>query len=85
MEYPKVSNLIDDLTNQPCKFRTKNWVEINDDRHGAYDKINLRFKTVMLNASLCDYSDAYVLVEGRITVVGQGANDAAVAANKNKK
>ena len=85
MEYPKVSNLIDDLTNQSCKFRTKNWVEINDDRHGAYDKINFRFKTVMLNASLCDYSDAYVLVEGRITVVGQGANDAAVAANKNKK
>ena len=39
----------------------------------------------MLNASLCDYSDAYILVEGRITVVGQGADDAAIAADRSNK
>ena len=30
MEYKKMPNLLDDASNQPCKFKTKNWVEIND-------------------------------------------------------
>ena len=29
MEYQKIINLIDNTPNQPTKFRTKNWVEIN--------------------------------------------------------
>ena len=70
-------NLLDNTSNQLSKFRTKNWVEINDDRNGTCDK------TIMLNASLRDYSDAYILVEGRIIVVGQGADDAAIAAERN--
>ena len=32
MEYQKIANLIDDTSNQPSKFRTRNWVEINDER-----------------------------------------------------
>ena len=44
------------------------------------------FKTAVLNASLCDYSDAcYITVEGRITVAGQRANDAAIVADRNDK
>ena len=39
----------------------------------------------MLNASLCDYSDVYVLVEGRITVAGQGADASGIAENRNNK
>ena len=39
----------------------------------------------MLNASQCDYSDVYTLVEGKITVVGQGANAAEIAADRNNK
>ena len=39
----------------------------------------------MLNASLHDYSDAYTLVEGRITVVGQVANDTSLAVDRNDK
>ena len=31
MEYQKIANLIDDISNQPSKFRTRNWVEINDE------------------------------------------------------
>ena len=35
MEYQKIANLIDDNTlNQPSKFRTRNWVEINDESRG---------------------------------------------------
>ena len=37
MEYQKIGNLIDDTSNQPSKFRTKNWVEINDESRGAYN------------------------------------------------
>ena len=39
----------------------------------------------MLNASLCDYSDAHILAEGRATVVGQRANAGAIAADVNIK
>ena len=31
MEYQKIANLIDDASNQRSKFRTRNWVEINDE------------------------------------------------------
>ena len=31
MEYQKIANLLDNTSIQPSKFRTKNWVETNDD------------------------------------------------------
>ena len=31
MKYQKIINLLDNTPNQPSKFRTKNWFEINDD------------------------------------------------------
>ena len=37
MEYWKIINLLDNTQNQPSKFRTKNWVEINDDTIGRYN------------------------------------------------
>ena len=37
MEYQKIINLLDNTTNQPSKFRTRNWVEINDKSKGKYD------------------------------------------------
>ena len=53
-------NLLNDESSKPSKFRTKNWVEINDDVRGAYSpNKQIRFKTSMLRSSLCDYSDAY--------------------------
>ena len=78
MEYQKISNLIDDASNQPSKFRTKTWVEINDDSRGTYNvNRQIKFKTTMLKSSLCDYSDAYILVKGKVTITGAG--DAAAA------
>ena len=69
MEYQKVINLLDNTLNQPSKFRTKNWVQLNDESRGTYKKNSQRkFKTKRLKSSLCDYSDAYILVKGRITV-----------------
>ena len=69
MEYQKVIYLLDNTLNQPSKFRTKNWVQLNDESRGTYKKNSQRkFKTKRLKSSLCDYSDAYILVKGRITV-----------------
>ena len=39
----------------------------------------------MLKSSLCDYSDAYILVRRNLTVVGAGADAAAIAADRNNK
>ena len=77
--------MIDDTSNQPSKFRTRNWVEINDESRGAYNvNSQIKFKTTMLKSSLCDYSDAYILVKGTISVNNTAAADAAVN-NTNKK
>ena len=86
MEYQKIANFIDDNTlNQPFKFRTRIWIEINDESRGAYNvNSQITFKTTMLKPSLCDYSDAYILVKGTITVNNTAAQGAA-ANNTNKK
>ena len=80
MEYQKITNLLNNESNKPSKFRTKNWVEINDDIRGVYSpNKQIRFKTSILRSSLCDYSDAYILVKGNITVTNTAG--AGVAAN----
>ena len=77
--------MLNDESNKPSKFRTRNWVEINDEIRGAYSlNKQIRFKTAMLRSSLCDYSDAYILVKGNITVNNTAA-DGAAANNTNKK
>ena len=87
MEYQKIANLIDeDASNQPSKFRTRNWVEINDESRGAYNvNTQIKLKTTMLKSSLCDYSDAYILVKGTISVNITAAAGAAVNNNSNNK
>ena len=86
MEYQKIANLIDDNTlNQPSKFRTRNWIEINDESRGAYNvNSQIKFKTTMLKSSLCGYSESYILVKGTITVNNTAAQGAA-ANNTTKK
>ena len=85
MEYQKIANLLDDASNQPSKFKTKNWVEINDESTGTYNvNSQIKFKTTMLRYSLygyslCGYSDAYILVNGTIAV----NNTAAAGPNAN--
>ena len=85
MEYQKIANLLDNASNQPSKFRTRNWVEINDEARGTYSpNKQIKFKTSMLRSSLCDYSDAYILVKGNISVNNTAAAYAD-ANNANKK
>ena len=77
MEYPKIANLLDTGSNQPSKFRTRNWVEINDESKRIIQSgSDMNFKTTMLRSNLCDYANAYILVKGTITITGAGDNDA---------
>ena len=85
MESQKITNLLDNASNHPSKFKTKNWVEANDGIRDAYSpNKQIRFKTAMLRSSLCDFSDAYILAKGNITVNNTAAADAD-ANNTNKK
>ena len=48
MEYQIIINLLDNTPKQPSKFRTKNWVEINDDAHGMYNtNSQIKFKSTL--------------------------------------
>ena len=69
--------MLDNAPNQLSKFRTKNWVEINDKWRGKYNtNFQIKFKTTILKSSLCDNSDAYTLVKENITVNNTVAADA---------
>ena len=85
MEYQKIANLLDSASNKPSKFRTRNWVEINDESRGTYTSNDIKFKTTMLRSNLCDYADAYILVNGRITITGAGDDGAARRADERDK
>ena len=78
MEYQKITNLLDNTSNQTSKFGTKNWVEINDEsREGYITGSDIKFQTTMLKSSLCDYADAYILFKGTVTITGAGDDAAA--------
>ena len=84
MEYQKVISLLGNTQKEPSKFRTRNRVEINDESKGKYDDSNITFNTSMIRLNFCDYSDAYTLVKGTITVPNTAAAGAAVS-NTNSK
>ena len=69
MEYQKIANLLNNTLDQESKFRTKNWVEINDESRGGYTTgSDIKFETTMLRSSLCDYADACIFFKGTITI-----------------
>ena len=71
MEFQKITNFLDinsDNKDLP-KFVTKKWIEVYDQSEGNYDvNKEIRIKTSMLRSDLCDFSDAYIVVKGTITV-----------------
>ena len=76
METQKIVNLLDGTDNENSIFATRKWYVIDSESKGNYSDENLiKFVTKTLESSLCDYSDAYILVTGN-TVVGGDANTA---------
>ena len=75
METQKIVNLLNGSDNENSKFATKKWYVIDSESKGNYSHENpIKFLTSSLESNLCDYSDAYILVTGNITVVGADDN-----------
>ena len=70
MEYDKINNLLDNESENLSKFVTRNYVKVNSLSNTYNENKSIRFKAPMLRSDLCDYGDAYILVNGTITVVG---------------
>ena len=80
MEYDKINNLLlseDNESEKLSKFVTREYVRVNSLSNTYNENKSIRFKTPMLRSNLCDYSDAYILVKGTITVTAPGANNGA--------
>ena len=78
MEYDKINNLLlseDNESEQLSKFVTRQYVKVNSLSNTYNENKSIRFKTPMLRSSLCDYSDAYILVKKTITVTGNHPRD----------
>ena len=80
MEYDKINNLLlsEDDENESevlSKFVTREYVRVNSLLNTYNEHKSIRFKTPMLRSNLCDYSDAYILVKGTITVTAPGVNN----------
>ena len=69
MEYQKITNLLGNIPDKVPRFITKKSIEVHDQSGTAENRYKpgnqIRFKTSMLRS---DYSDAYIVVEGDITV-----------------
>ena len=69
METQKIVNLLNGSDNENSKFATKKWYVIDSESKGNYSHHDpIKFLTKSIESSLCDYSDAYILVTGNITV-----------------
>ena len=70
MEYDKINNLLDSESENLSKFVTRQYVKVNSLTNTYNENKSITFKTPMLRSDLCDYSGAYILVKGTITVNG---------------
>ena len=93
MEYDKINNLlrseelgstVDSESENLSKFVTRDYVRVISLSNTYNENKSIRFKTPMLRSDLYDYADAYILVNGRITVTANaGANN--IRDKKNRK
>ena len=75
MEYDKINNLLGSQSENLSKFVTREYVRVNSLSNTYDENKPIRFKTPMLRSDLCDYTDAYLLVNGIITVTANGDNN----------
>ena len=96
MEYDKINNLLlsednesemskanraNEMSEKLSKFVTREYVRVNSLSNTYNENKSIRFKTP-IRSNLCDYSDAYILVKGTITVMAPGANNIRDKRNK---
>ena len=90
MENQKVINLLDKIDTDSKHFATKKWYVINDENNtnygvnkdtGANNPDTIKYDTRVLKPDLCDYAEAYILVDG--TIIGTGGDNNTRLALKN--
>ena len=73
MEYQKITNLLVTTLDEVFRFITKKWVEVHDQSGRDDDRYKpnkqIRFKISMLRSDLCDFIDAYIVVDGKIAFI----------------
>ena len=78
METQKIVNLLNSSENEYSQFATKKWYLIDSETKGSYSNHDpIKFLADSLESSLCDYSDAYILVTGNVAVKRTNAADTA--------
>ena len=85
MKYQKIINLLDDTPNQLSNYQYNKSVISYQSTEIYNANSDIRVKTVMLKSTLCDYSDSYILVKGRITITGAGSDAAIRQADERNK
>ena len=84
MEYDNVNNLLGSESENLSKFVTREYVRVSSLSNTYNENKSIRFKTPMLRSDLCEYADAYILVNGTITVMAAAdANN--IRDEKNRK
>ena len=69
MEFQKIENFLNTKSHENLpRFITKKWAEVYDQSEGDNVKKEIRIKTSMLRSDLCDFSDAYIVLKGDITL-----------------
>ena len=90
MENQKIINLLDKIDTDSKHFAAKKWYIINDENNtnygvnkdtGANNPDTIKYHTRVLKPNLCDYAEAYILVDG--TIRGTGGNNNTRLALKN--
>ena len=83
MENQKIINLLDKIDTDSKHFATKKWYIINDENNtnygenkdtGADNPDTIKYDTRVLKPNLCDYAEAYILVDGTIRAAAANAN-----------
>ena len=83
MENQKIINLLDKIDTDSKHFATKKWYIINDENDtnygvnkdtGADNPDTIKYDTRVLKPNLCDYAEAYILIDGIIRVAAANAN-----------
>ena len=76
MEYNIINNLLrseDSESENLSKFATRQYVKVNSLSNTYNENKSIKFKTP--RSDLCDYADAYILIDGIIIIGGNAPRD----------
>ena len=86
IEYQKITNLLGRRPDEVAIFVTWKWIEVHDQAANVEERYKLskqiKFKTSILRSGLCDFSDAYIVVKGTVTLTKTNGSRIIVMRNR---